>query len=433
MQASSNGGWWSRHAMPLVLSVCACNGPGIGSDVGEPFCGDGVKASDELCDDGNQTAGDGCSADCVPSGTQLECVPLLEGHWRNQANALLAMPDHSFIVAGVSTIGLETYGWIAHYSDSGELRWFEQLSSTDGHGSVDALTPDGQDGAWALVWNSASPELRHFSRDGLEDETIDISQAFGAPVSPYTIEFVEGSVWIGGTRESDSWLGRYDSSTEVASTLMLEDHLGFNDEIRAIGRAADEVVAAAATVSTSPNNMGDLLLLATTDIVLIRFDLAGNEIGRVLLASDPGKDFSPIAEDIVSAGPGRWLVGGDFASLGFTPSAGAWLRQSGPSADWAWDSLTDDAIATYGGIVAYEDAVGLAFGDYGSDAVHGEGGVIGFTSNGEVGWRQSNTYDGYDHYEEQQITVEGPARLRTVGKAWTEDVGSQLQSCIIAR
>lgn len=390
-----------------------------------------MKASDELCDDGNQKAGDGCSADCIPSGTQHECIPLLEGHWNNQANALLPMPDQSFVVAGVSTLGLETYGWVARYSDSGELRWFEQLSSTDGHGSVDALTPDGQDGNWALVWNGARPELRHFDRDGLGDETIDIAQTFGAPVSPYAIEFVEASVWIGGTTQSDSWLGRYDLTTAVASTLMLEDHLGFNDEIGAIGRTADEVVAAA-TVSTSPNNRGDLLLLATTDIVLIHFDLSGNEVARVLLPSDPGKDFSPIAKDIVSNGPGRWLVGGGFASLGFAPPAGAWLRQSGPSADWAWDSLTDDAVAIYGSIVAYEDAVGLAFGGDGSDATHGEGGVIGFTSTGEVGWRQSNTYEGYDHYEEQQITVDDTGRLRTVGKGWTQDVGSQLQSCIIA-
>src|ERR1041385_4437595 len=27
-------------------------------------CGNGIKTADELCDDGNNTSGDGCSADC---------------------------------------------------------------------------------------------------------------------------------------------------------------------------------------------------------------------------------------------------------------------------------------------------------------------------------------------------------------------------------
>src|SRR5688572_15106948 len=31
-------------------------------------CGDGVLASDEACDDGNEVAGDGCSPTCRPEG-----------------------------------------------------------------------------------------------------------------------------------------------------------------------------------------------------------------------------------------------------------------------------------------------------------------------------------------------------------------------------
>jgi cysteine-rich repeat protein len=41
-----------------------------------PECGDGVVASPEECDDGNDTAGDGCSATCqVESGFTCEGTP----------------------------------------------------------------------------------------------------------------------------------------------------------------------------------------------------------------------------------------------------------------------------------------------------------------------------------------------------------------------
>jgi cysteine-rich repeat protein len=429
---SRAAGWrLMAPAIPLVLVVWAC-GPGTQAEHGEPVCGDGVKAPDELCDDGNQTAGDGCSAECIPSGTELECVPLLEGHWDNRANALLPMPDQTFVVAGELTVGNSTYGWVARYSESGELLWFEQL---DGDASVDALTPDGQDGAWALVQNNVSDELRHFNRDGLGGETIDIDASFGTPVAEYAIEYVEGSVWVGGAIQRDFWLGRYDLNTDVASTLVLEDHLGFDDEIRAIGRTADEVVAAA-TVSTSPNNNGDELLLATTDVLLLHFDLLGNEMGRVLSATDPDSEFIRVAEDVVSGGPGRWLVGGTHASFDVfdVVPRGAWLGQIGPAPVWSWDSHADDAVGVYGGIVAVDGAVALAFGTYidYSDVKHGEGGVTGFSDNGKISWRQFNTYESYNHYEEQQIVLDHSARVRSVGKAWTREVGSQLQSCVIA-
>ncbi|WP_437758502.1 EGF domain-containing protein [Sorangium sp. So ce1389] len=48
---------------------CACNAGYEGDGVtctpsAPPACGDGIVQAGEVCDDGNQTAGDGCSADC---------------------------------------------------------------------------------------------------------------------------------------------------------------------------------------------------------------------------------------------------------------------------------------------------------------------------------------------------------------------------------
>jgi fibro-slime domain-containing protein len=46
----------------------------VGAD-GKRVCGDGVRTSDEACDDGNTTGGDGCSADCLTVAPGYSCAP----------------------------------------------------------------------------------------------------------------------------------------------------------------------------------------------------------------------------------------------------------------------------------------------------------------------------------------------------------------------
>ena len=45
----------------------------------EPFCGDGILDAGEQCDDGNNLDGDGCSAACAVEGGGEGCTP---GYWR---------------------------------------------------------------------------------------------------------------------------------------------------------------------------------------------------------------------------------------------------------------------------------------------------------------------------------------------------------------
>ena len=51
-----------------------CTGPAPGGCM--TICGDGVRAGDEICDDGNVNDGDGCGPDCVPETSSLA------GQWR---------------------------------------------------------------------------------------------------------------------------------------------------------------------------------------------------------------------------------------------------------------------------------------------------------------------------------------------------------------
>ena len=43
-------------------------------DICTSKCGDGIKASDEACDDGNTKDNDGCSADCKTIETGFTCT-----------------------------------------------------------------------------------------------------------------------------------------------------------------------------------------------------------------------------------------------------------------------------------------------------------------------------------------------------------------------
>ncbi len=51
-----------------------------GDPTASAVCGDGAIQDDELCDDGNAADGDGCSAQCVPSGTVTWELTLAAGH-----------------------------------------------------------------------------------------------------------------------------------------------------------------------------------------------------------------------------------------------------------------------------------------------------------------------------------------------------------------
>jgi cysteine-rich repeat protein len=422
----------------LALILVGCNGPGNEGEGGVPVCGDGIQSPDEACDDGNRLGGDGCSPECVPSGTHLECVSILEGDETNEAHALLPMPDQTFVVAGEEFVGNGTRGWIGRFRESGERLWFEHIMHSEGYGRVLDLAPDGQNGSWALVQNGVKDELMHFGIDGVENQAIDIGLAFGISPIARRIEIVDGSLWIGGMVQEDLWLGRYDIGSGQATTVLLEDHLGFHDEIWALARNETEVVIAA-TVSTSPNHDGDFNITATTDIVFVRFDLQGNELGRSVWGAEPDSQFARIAEDVVTDGQGGWFIGGDQLPLDMTKPAQSWMGRVEPEPRWSWTSepvAGSTAGGDFGGLVATEEGVILATTVSHKDPAWSGGGgwVTKFDPSGEIQWQwqEANGSEGYERYEEQAIAMGFDGRLRVVGKAWTEDASSLIRSCTIA-
>lgn len=90
-----------------------------------PACGDGVVVAPEVCDDGNQLDGDGCNADCQPSGQVV---------WSTLQGGALGLPDEAWACAVdgngsihvAGTIGVSATDddlWVRKYSSAGDILW----------------------------------------------------------------------------------------------------------------------------------------------------------------------------------------------------------------------------------------------------------------------------------------------------------------------
>ena len=422
-----------------------CNeSPPVVEDEGPPpppSCGDGIQAPDELCDDGNLTPGDGCSAECVPSGTPLDCDTLYEGHWADEVNAVVGLSDGSMVVGGYAWVD-EYQGWVSRYTPEGEVSWTRQIELgdydfndarfSDGPGLVD----DGQLGVWVLAEQSDVDTLFHLDAEGGLTDSVEISVAFGELVSPSALARFDGDLWIGGMSKEDIWLGRYNPTTEEATTVLHEDYLGYRDRIRALAPDGDQLLVAA-TMSASPNWNGDFILVAQTDVLLITLDAQGNETNRVTV-TNPDEEFAPRAEAIAVDSVGRVYIGGMHESINFTVASRTWAAALSPEGDnlWSWSSggvFEGRSGFTFGGIAAVDDVMFTTFGahDFEADENHGAGWTARIV-DGELAWHHAVTRMGYQHYHNRQVLATGADQPRVVGKAWTQDERSLFEICAIA-
>jgi len=441
-----------RHTLALGLLgllVGACGPQGPAADAGAdgdadagttPVCGDGVVDPGELCDDGNRVAGDGCSPDCVPSGTPYDCVDLLEKNLPSiSIRSALALSDGTFMVGGQFGAGSDTRAWIARYDRSGAQQWFEELAfPDDSNPNVIDLAADGPNGAWALVTDSSVSRLVRIGAQGSVVSTTVLTTAGGVNGRGRAIESTSAGVWIAGSISAgslDAWLGLYDPETGTMTDLLLEDHLGFQDWAVAIGRSDDEV-AVALKLSTDWHADDNGPTDPPSDAVVVHFDLLGNELRRTFLDPSPDPKYSRVASGVTADGSGRWFVRGLESRLNDILAGKDWIAPVQPESSWNWTSGEDHADRVLlAGLVGVDEGVlaagGRAVVDDLSPATRA-GWVASFAADGSMRWEFSRADDVYDAYRYFALIADSEGRFRAVGGAFTASNASVVRSCLIA-
>jgi len=120
----------------IGLTGCeGCRGSILDQQAEQPSCGNGRVEAGEECDDGNRTAGDGCSASCRPDQERIVVARVIEGH-RIEGDPQIAPPD--IVKQAMARSGLDRLkGDVKMCLDKeGRVRSLRLLRST-GHAEYD--------------------------------------------------------------------------------------------------------------------------------------------------------------------------------------------------------------------------------------------------------------------------------------------------------
>ena len=432
-----------RGAFTLVVSCSIACGPSGPSDEdgAPPSCGDSIVDSGELCDDGNRLSGDGCNSECVPSGMPFDCIDLRVGEtpdlWLSVKD-LLPMPDGTFLVAGWFDSESGTRAWLARYTVTGEPLWSVEPTVADPETQqIRGLADAGPTGAWALGVNAfVRGRLLRYDINGNLEATTALESEAGQDVTVYAIESTPEGVWLAGSLGEDAWVGIYDPVGDTVRDLLLEDHLGYRDQVYAIARSQDEV-AVATTMSTSPNNDEDVMLLASTDILVVHFDLQGNELRRTFVGPSPDPEYVRGATEIVADGVGNWFVGGNTTPHDVTAFSTGWLVPVQAPPPWSW--ATDKAqLDTVGVLLAADEGVLIAGNRTAADTsgvLVGQGWISSLAADATTRWtfdRLDGDIDDYRHYAHEVLTRDFEGRVRTAGVYHEPGDVPVLRSCLVA-
>ncbi len=314
----------------------------------EPVCGNGqIDGAEELCDDGNAVDGDGCNADCTPSGAELERY---EGFGSGWIGDIQIDPAGNIYVVGQDGAQAAARAWLAKLDPAGAPLWdyvypesvtssFSDLVVEDGRAvAAGWVRPDMTD-SLLVVLDSAEGDVISSDvlvldedEDGLTDlalagEEVIVLAVLGADALPV--------VYSLGEELTPTWT--YEPKLEEA-------------RLGALDRTADGHTLAV---------FGEQLDPSTRGLFVVKLD---DEGGLVWSAkhSDPLTRYRP--RHIIAAADGRSVVCGELsrteASDAFLlglDAGGAELWRArvpveGPGFDWCTSvSITDDGSAVFAG------------------------------------------------------------------------------------
>ncbi len=236
-----------------------------------PGCGDAVVDAPELCDDGNAVDGDGCNADCQPSGQLL---------WSTTHAGGLGLVDEamgcdvdgtgSIYVSGF--VGLSKTDadlWLRKYSAAGEVLWTHtHAGSALVKDEARGVVVDPAELVYAAGYINTSMQdndvfVRKFAADGTPVWTKGYNGAalLGDYANAATLT-PQGDLLVGGVSSvldqgNDAWLRKYGPGGNVLWTRTHSGGAKSNDAANAIAVTEDGYiyVAGQEAVAGESSNM----------------------------------------------------------------------------------------------------------------------------------------------------------------------------------
>ena len=261
-----------------------------------PACGDGALGGpDEACDDGNAVDGDGCNADCQPSGRLLWSTTHGGGRGLADDGVGCAVDGTGsiYVSGSVGVAEGDDNLWVRKYAATGEPLWtHEHAGSAKLKDQGRGLIVDPAELVYvagfvntALQGNDAF--VRKFAADGIPVWTKGFNGAAmlgdvatGAALTPTGDVVVGGASAVDGAG-NDTWLRKYTPTGTVAWTRSHGGASKGHDETNAIAVTADGYIyaAGAETVTGEARN-----------IWIGKYDPDGNQLWARLYNGGASKD-----------------------------------------------------------------------------------------------------------------------------------------------
>ncbi|MCA9653978.1 MAG: hypothetical protein KC501_28915 [Myxococcales bacterium] len=334
-----------------MVSADESGSSGDDASTGANTCGNGMLEPGEVCDDGNTTSGDGCSATCQPESCAMVwswTEPVDDGD--PGANDTTVDGTGNVYVVGDTPGPSDNDIWVAKWNPDGSQAWSQRIDSGNGIDVGLGIAVDEAGEVYIAGRVAGDGDAMYYARlasaDGSEVWAITIDSMFpgeddigvDAALTPDGDVVVAGRLRV-GDGDDDLWLSRRagaDGSEVWATTWS-----GVGDGTFSTDRVGDLDVGPDGNVWVT---VREHVAFDTQDVVLLGYDANGNQT----------VSFSPLADGLSHTddpvGVAAYEGGAYFGAVRSSAVAVylAWLFEVDASGAELWSIDQDQWLGTIG-------------------------------------------------------------------------------------